>query len=233
MLYDNECWAQYHLLTMNNTNYLSPPGGATPTSQPEQQQQASTVDAQPTNRFSYDSTLDTRDSALIQLDGPLLDLEALTPKKPAHDVSNVMDIDLNDEFFAQATNAVATGVDPWGGGQTTSPGNMQNPWGVQGSGVGDGGQQFTGYGQSTGYGQLSRYGQSTGYGQSASAYGQPMPGQMQGNQWNMLGQGQQLAGFGFQPTKQQPQQPQAPQKVLSQQEFDQLWDELCASTTNF
>ena len=222
---------------MNNTiNSLSPAGGATPTSQPEQQQQTSTgtADAQPTNRFSYDSTLDTRDSALIQLDGPLLDLEALTPKKPTPDLSNVMDIDLNDEFFTQATATAATGVDPWGGGQTASSDNMQNPWGMQSGGVGDGGQQFTSYGQSTGYGQFSGYGQPTGYGQPVAAYGKPMPGQgMQGNQWGMMGQGQHLAGFEFQPASQQLQQPQAPQKALSQQEFDQLWDELCASTTNF
>ena len=258
----------------------SPTGGAPPTSpfesqQQEGQEQTSPVAAQQqaptpaTNRFSYDDTLDTRDSALIQLDGPLLDVEALTPKKPAPDLSNIMDLELHNDFFSQTASTAATGVDPWGGGggaQTSySGGNtgMQsaNPWSMQqatggggGQQYGSGGQQYGGGGQQYG-GGMQQYGGSGqqyggsgqqyggfggGYGQSAGGgygqstmYGRPA----QQGQWGIGGQQQQQqsAAFGRPAPAQAPAQAQsqAQQKALSQLEFDQLWEELSATTTNF
>lgn len=228
---------------------------------------AAPATAQPTqtNRFSYDSNLEARDSALIQLDGPLLDVEALTPKKPAPDLSNIMDLDLGDDFFSKTPGTAATGVDPWGGGggqasygAATGGGNMQqqsSPWGMQAGGGGGRQQQFTtGYGQPTGYGQQASYGQPTGYGQPTSfgqptSYGQPTgygqqagygqsaaygrPAQGQNNAWGMAGQGARSGGTVGQPAQAAQQQAQAPQKALSQEEFDQLWDELCTPMTNF
>ena len=85
---------------------------------------------------------------------------------------------------------------------------------VCGQQYGDGGQQYGDYGQ-------PGYGKSTMYGRPA-----------QQGQWGMGGQ-QQSAAFGRQAAAAQAPaqtQPQAPQKALSQQKFDQLWEEL---NTNF
>ena len=83
------------------------------------------------------------------------------------------------------------------------------------------GEQFGGYG--------GGYGQPAGGGCGKSTmYGRPA----QQGQWGMGGQ-QQSAAFGRQAAAAQAPaqtQPQAPQKALSQQEFDQLWEEL---NTNF
>ena len=294
---------------MNMPSIDSPTGGAPPTSpfEPQQkqgEQQTSPAaaqqqaPAQSTNRFSYDNTLDARDSALIQLDGPLLDVEALSPKMPAPDLSNIMDLELNNDFFSKTASTAATGVDPWGGGgaaQTLGNTSVQssNPWGAGGGkqfggggqqfgggggqqlgggggqqfgggggqqlgggggqqfgggggqqfgggggqqyGGGGGGQQYGGGGQQYGGGgqQFGGYGggfvqpAGGGYGKS-TMYGRPA----QQGQWGMGGQ-QQSAAFGLQAAAAQAPaqtQPQAPQKALSQLEFDQLWEEL---NTNF
>ena len=254
---------------MNNDNHFmytitTPTGGATPTTpfepQQEQQSPAQTQSAttSPTNRFSYDTSLDARDSALIQLDGPLLDVAALSPQKPAPDLSNIIDLELNNDFFSQTGSTAATSVDPWGGGQASHTGNVQtnqwsmqgggnqqtNPWSMQSGNMQSGNMQGGGNRQTNPWSMQSGNMQrgnvqggniqtnpwgggqqpATGYGRSG-AYGQPA--QVQGNPWGASGRGQQ-------PGAPPPVPPhQGPQKVLSQQEFDQLWDELCTPTTNF
>ena len=220
----------------------NPAGGATSTenSQTTPTTAAAATTQPESNRFSYDTSLDARDSALIQLDGPMLDLEALTPKKPAQDLSNIMDLDLNNDFFSQTSSTAATGVDPWGGGggQTSGTGLAQSsPWGMQQGGgqqyTQGGGQQFMpGGGQhyaQQGYNMHGGGQQFGGFGQPNTMYGHPAQGQT--NAWGMHGQGHQQTGFGAPPpAPTQQQQPQAPQKALSQEEFDKLWDEL---NTNF
>ena len=247
------------IMAMNTPFILLPTGGAPPTTpfEPQQQQQQQTgpeLTQQPaappsSNRFSYDESLDARDSALIQLDGPLLDLEALVPPNPTLDFSNIMDLELNNDLFSQTASTAATGIDPWGGGggggYSASGGNIgmqsENPWGMrQGGGVpqlyGGGGQQYGGGHQYNTYG--GGYGQSAGgYGQSAGGYGQTAGfGQPLQGQWSIGAGQQQQSGGGFGASPQVPTaqaQPKVPQKALSQEEFDRLWDELCATTTNF